>query len=113
MKFYTNCSVASLEYPSNTKEVNADRLSSNSHFRVEKFDSTDAVLDEQLRPNRSLALVDTSPPVGNLWCDDHTCVEVDTGSKQIWHYGKPWPRSSGQLPSTKKSLLRGRLPLRP
>jgi hypothetical protein len=38
-------------------------------------------LYQQQRPHRALAPADPSPLVGNVWCDDHTCVEIDTGTR--------------------------------
>ncbi|KAG2787804.1 hypothetical protein PC116_g22314 [Phytophthora cactorum] len=32
-------------------------------------------------PHPALAPLDPSPLVGNVWCDDHTCIELDTGTR--------------------------------
>ncbi|ETP19848.1 hypothetical protein F441_06301 [Phytophthora nicotianae CJ01A1] len=38
-------------------------------------------LYQQQRPQPALAPLDSSSFVGNVWCDDHTCVELDTGTR--------------------------------
>ncbi|OWZ06505.1 hypothetical protein PHMEG_00021235 [Phytophthora megakarya] len=38
-------------------------------------------LYENQRPQPTYSPLDSSPFKGNVWCDDHTCIEPDTGSR--------------------------------
>ncbi|GMF40616.1 unnamed protein product [Phytophthora fragariaefolia] len=39
---------------------------------------------QQQRPHRAFTPADPSPLVGNVWRDDHTCVEIDVGSRCLY-----------------------------